>query len=55
MLTSLLEQAVGVCGVHYPEAGDLLPLARAQLRDGEAVTALEAAPVYLRGQSAWSK
>lgn len=36
-----------------PTAADLLPLALAELEAGRGVAAVEAAPVYLRGEGAW--
>ncbi|MFL2546342.1 MAG: tRNA (adenosine(37)-N6)-threonylcarbamoyltransferase complex dimerization subunit type 1 TsaB [Candidatus Rariloculaceae bacterium] len=54
-LAGQLEQATSVRGAVSPEAADLLPLARSQLKSGNSVPAPAAAPVYLRGQSAWSK
>lgn len=42
-------------GVRYPEAEDMLLLAKYALQRGEAVTAEQASPVYLRDTVTWKK
>lgn len=55
MLAGVIEQAASVRVQWYPTAADLLPLARARLSSGNSVTPLEAAPVYLRDETAWRR